>query len=267
MIETRINKYMRAYCAELYDNKNLSDSQQFEIFSTCMIAISNAIHCDKDTLKQIWLDDNLPGIDGFFILVDNAIYSIKNYMQLFDNEKQFKDVEFFIIEAKNSSSVDSGSLQKSYYTIKELIKCRGEHTNRKTLEIYNCIDYFDTADSKNNKSMKINFYFCTQKDEKDTISIRSNWQDIINLQEDEIKQYIEIETSIIGSEFLRKSYESTKDGIKMVVPKEQLIFMDNSIQCCVGYINISQIMEVISFDNNSKKTLKSGIFDDNIRLF
>ena len=89
-MESRIVKQAREFCSSLFSEMELSESQEFEIFSTAMLATTLANKVDNEILKDTWLNDNISGIDGFFIIIDNALYSINNYSTILENNEEFK---------------------------------------------------------------------------------------------------------------------------------------------------------------------------------
>ena len=155
-METRITKQAREFCSKLF-SKELSEDKQFEIFSTSMLAIATSSKYSEESLKEIWLNDNISGIDGFFILVDNALYNIYNYDILFEEEnlKKFKDICFCFVEAKNTKSIDKGSILKSYTTLEKIISDNCDD-NKMLKSIRECINKFD---KESNISLKIKIYF------------------------------------------------------------------------------------------------------------
>lgn len=262
-MESRIVKQAREFCSSLFSEIELSESQEFEIFSTAMLATSLANKADNEMLKDTWLNDNIPGIDGFFIVVDNALYSISNYNILFTEGVKFKDVEFCFIEAKTSKSVDSGAILKFYDILVSILK----KNNDCQQDIAKCIDAFD-EESKNqtNTDLKLSFYFCTQKTESEIADLKDNWKETIRKNEEKIKEFIEIKTHLIGSEFIRKIYESNREGqVSISIPKSNLISIYS--KCFVGYINALSLLQSISFENDDLKILNNNVFEDNIRLF
>lgn len=263
-MESRVTKQAREFVKYLYGDLNYTEDEQFEIFSACMVAIANSIKImpdNKDSLKEIWLNANVSGIDSFFILADNSLYTINNYSILTEGSVKFKNVDFYFIESKNSNSVDSGALQKSFRSIKDILD--GQNTEN-IAKIAECVKEINEMDIQN-KTLNLKLYFCTKKTETDIKQLKDSWSDLIRASEEEISDYINISTIIIGSDFLRKTYDSTKDGVKIDIPKENLL--DISEHCFVGYIKIEDIMKAISFEVDGNKTLRSNIFDDNIRLF
>lgn len=263
-MESRIVGQAREFCSGLFSERKLSESQEFEIFSTAMIAMATAIKCDKELLKDIWLDDNISGIDGFFILVDNALYSISNYDVLFGEEEvKFKDVEFCFVEAKNSTNVDYSSILKFYNTIENILKQRELKSALKNIN--KCFVRFNDRIERN-ATLKIKFYFCTQKTESDINELKDSWKQNIKKNEENIEEFIPIETQIIGSEFLRKTYESNRKGqVSISIPNNQLVTV--SEKCFVGYIDALSILKSIALENGEMKLLNNNVFEDNIRLF
>lgn len=120
-MESKITKQAREFCRYL-QLKNLNESKEFEVFSGSMIAIANANKYNKDLLKEIWLDDNISGIDSFFILVDNGLYSLDSYASVLKKKSKWKEIEFCFIESKQTKSIDSGDILKSYHTILNILK-------------------------------------------------------------------------------------------------------------------------------------------------
>lgn len=261
-METRITKQAREFCSKLF-SKELSEDKQFEIFSTSMLAIATSSKYSEESLKEIWLNDNISGIDGFFILVDNALYNIYNYDILFEEEnlKKFKDICFCFVEAKNTKSIDKGSILKSYTTLEKIIS---DNCNDEMLEsIRECINKFD---KESNISLKIKIYFCTQKTETDIESLKKSWQQDINMKEESIKRYIDVETIFVSSNFLSQIYISRqKGGINIRIPQNTLIRIDS--KCFIGYTSVLSILEAISLNLNGDKLLNDIVFEDNIRLF
>ena len=262
-METRITKQAREFCSKLF-SKELSEDKQFEIFSTSMLAIATSSKYSEESLKEIWLNDNISGIDGFFILVDNALYNIYNYDILFEEEnlKKFKDICFCFVEAKNTKSVDKGSILKSYTTLEKIISDNCDD-NKMLKSIRECINKFD---KESNISLKIKIYFCTQKTETDTESLKKSWQQDINMKEQDIKEYIDVETIFVSSNFLSQIYISRqKGGINIRIPQNTLISIDS--KCFIGYTSVLSILEAISLNLNGDKLLNDIVFEDNIRLF
>lgn len=261
-METRITKQAREFCSKLFSNE-LDEDKQFEIFSTSMLAIATSSKYSEESLKEIWLNDNISGIDGFFILVDNALYNIYNYDTLFEEEnlKKFKDICFCFVEAKNTKNIDKGSILKSYTTLEKIIY---DNCDDEMLEsIRECIDKFDR---ESNISLKIKIYFCTQKTETDIESLKKSWQQDIDMKEEAIKQYIDIETVFVSSNFLSKIYISRqKGGIDIRIQKNTLIGID--AKCFIGYTSVLSILEAISLNLDGDKLLNDIVFEDNIRLF
>ncbi len=262
-METRITKQAREFCSKLF-SKELSEDKQFEIFSTSMLAIATSSKYSEESLKEIWLNDNISGIDGFFILVDNALYNIYNYDILFEEEnlKKFKDICFCFVEAKNTKSIDKGSILKSYTTLEKIISDNCDD-NKMLKSIRECINKFD---KESNISLKIKIYFCTQKTETDTESLKKSWQQDINMKEQDIKEYIDVETIFVSSNFLSQIYISRqKGGINIRIPQNTLISIDS--KCFIGYTSVLSILEAISLNLNGDKLLNDIVFEDNIRLF
>ena len=262
-METRTTKQAREFCSKLF-SQELSEDKQFEIFSTSMLAIATSSKYSEESLKEIWLNDNISGIDGFFILVDNALYNIYNYDILFEEEnlKKFKDICFCFVEAKNTKSIDKGSILKSYTTLEKIVSDNCDD-NKMLKSIHECIDKFDR---ERNTSLKIKIYFCTQKTETDIESLKKSWQQDINMKEEAIRQYIDIETIFVSSNFLSKIYISRqKGGIEIRIQKNTLIGID--AKCFIGYTSVLSILEAISLNLDGDKLLKDIVFEDNIRLF
>lgn len=262
-METRTTKQAREFCSKLF-SQELSEDKQFEIFSTSMLAIATSSKYSEESLKEIWLNDNISGIDGFFILVDNALYNIYNYDILFEEEnlKKFKDICFCFVEAKNTKSIDKGSILKSYTTLEKIVSDNCDD-NKMLKSIHECIDKFDR---ERNTSLKIKIYFCTQKTETDIESLKKSWQQDINMKEEAIRQYIDIETIFVSSNFLSKIYISRqKGGIEIQIQKNTLIGID--AKCFIGYTSVLSILEAISLNLDGDKLLNDIVFEDNIRLF
>ncbi|TLE16160.1 hypothetical protein LS72_004470 [Helicobacter apodemus] len=262
-MESRIVKQAREFCSSLFPEMKLSESQEFEIFSTAMLATTLANKVDNEILKNTWLNDNISGIDGFFIIVDNALYSVSNYNILFVEGVKFKNVEFCFVETKTSKSVDSSAILKFYNILVSIL----EKSDNCPQYIAQCINAFDDESQKQkNATLKVNFYFCTQKTESDISNLKNNWKETISKNEEKIGEFIEIKTHLIGSEFIRKIYESNRTGqVSISIPKNNLIFISD--KCCVGYINALSLLQCISFEDDDLKVLNNNVFEDNIRLF
>lgn len=134
-------------------------------------------------------------------------------------------------------------------------------------DITKCINAFDDESQRQkNTTLKVNFYFCTQKTESEIIDLKNNWKEIIRKNEEKIGEFIEIKTHLTGSEFIRKIYESNRTGqVSISIPKNNLIFMSD--KCCIGYINALSLLQSISFGDDNLKILNNNVFEDNIRLF
>lgn len=262
-MESRIVKQAREFCHELLPNMTLKESQEFEIFSTAMLAATLSNKADNEILKDIWLNDNISGIDGFFIIVDNSLYSISSYNILLAEDVKFKNVEFCFVEAKTSKSVDIGDILKFYNTLTSIL----ERKNNYPKNIAECIHDFDKKSQQHkNITLKASFYFCTQKTESEIKTLEDNWRDKIETDEENIREFIEIKTYLIGSEFIRKIYESNRTGqVSISIPKNNLISISN--KCFIGYIDALSLLKSISLENNQLRTLNNNVFEDNIRLF
>ncbi|WP_336524484.1 AIPR family protein [Helicobacter japonicus] len=265
-MESRIVKQAREFCSSLFSEMELSESQEFEIFSTAMLATTLANKVDNEILKDTWLNDNISGIDGFFIIIDNALYSINNYSTILENNEDFKEVKFCFIEAKNSSHVDYKSILSFYNTLEKIFKSQCEEELLTT--IMQCINdlYEKSKKQKNIPCLKINFYFCTQKTETKISDLRESWEKEIKKSEEDIKEFMEIETNLIGSEFLRKIYEVNKtEQTSISIPKNNLTCISD--KCFIGYVNALSILKAISIEHDNIKVLNNNVFEDNIRLF
>lgn len=162
-MESRIVKQAREFCHELLPNMALKESQEFEIFSTAMLATTLSNKADNEILKDIWLNENISGIDGFFIIVDNSLYSISSYNILLAEDVKFKNVEFCFVEAKTSKSVDIGDILKFYNTLTSILVKKNNYPKN----IAECIHDFDKKSQQHkNIALKASFYFCTQKNRK-----------------------------------------------------------------------------------------------------
>lgn len=263
-MESKIVRKAREFCSELFLEKKLSESQEFEIFSTAMLATMIAKKTNQELLKDIWLNNNISGIDSFFIIVDSALYTINNYNILFNEDTNFKNVEFCFVEAKNSKSVDSGSILKFYNTLEKILNNKEEKTLQNIAE---CINSFDKELQKQkNVAQRINFYFCTQKTESEIDNLKKDWTKEIEANEEKINEFIEIKTHLVSSEFLRKIYKSNRTGqIDVSIPKNNLVSISD--KCFIGYISALSVLKSISLENNDIKLLNNNVFEDNIRLF
>ena len=173
----------------------------------------------------------------------------------------YKESRCFV-EAKNTKSIDKGSILKSYTTLEKIVSDNCDD-NKMLKSIHECIDKFDR---ERNTSLKIKIYFCTQKTETDIESLKKSWQQDINMKEEAIRQYIDIETIFVSSNFLSKIYISRqKGGIEIQIQKNTLIGID--AKCFIGYTSVLSILEAISLNLDGDKLLNDIVFEDNIRLF
>ena len=152
---------------------------------------------------------------------------------------------------------------KFYNTLTSILKRKNNYPKN----IAECIHAFDKKSQQHkNITLKASFYFCTQKTESEIKTLEYNWKDKIKTNEENIREFIEIKTYLIGSEFIRKIYESNRTGqVSISIPKNNLISISN--KCFIGYLDALSLLQSISLENNQLRTLNNNVFEDNIRLF
>ena len=81
----------------------------------------------------------------------------------------------------------------------------------------------------------------------------------IKKSEEDIKEFMEIETNLIGSEFLRKIYEVNKtEQTSISIPKNNLTCISD--KCFIGYVNALSILKAISIEHDNIKVLNNNVF-------
>lgn len=277
-MKQKIDRHFEKYIQDNFSksDKRKNDDIKFEWFINSMIAwkiSTKSYNTIRNIGKEISLGSS-EGIDAFFIVIGDNIYSINTDInEILESKKDDNKVEikFVFIQTKNTKSVHVGDFH-SFINIPKAV-FNNEDTSSFSNKITELKDFINTITEYKFKdvSYSINLYFCSKKNDTEITSLNQDWSSYITNAKGVFADYFEnVEIYLIGSQYLSNLYEKySSNNLELCVDKEKLncIFSDETSECHIGYITAKELLDAIAPIANNERALHPDAFKNNIRLY
>ncbi|WP_241618879.1 AIPR family protein [Rosenbergiella epipactidis] len=261
-----ITKSLLSSFSHIHEIDKEKESVRFENFCSYSI-VTNVIRSSFELESVHTGDGGDCGIDGCAIIVNGKlVFDIDEIESLRDANK-YLDVDIIFIQAKTSSSFDSGFIGKFLRGVKGFISGKSKAVkNEKIKHMANLWSFIieNSHYMKNRNPSCSLYYVCT-----------GLWCDDINLQAtiddgvDEIRKLNllkDISFLPYGASEIVESYRKTQNKLENTVNMVQKVTLPEITGVGQAYLGILPYMEFLKLIQDDNQTIHS-IFDDNIRDF
>ncbi|MDY0016674.1 MAG: AIPR family protein [Candidatus Delongbacteria bacterium] len=269
-MKTKLEKYSDKFIDANFDRKDKKKdvSVKFEWFVNslhCWEYSSQSYNSKTNIGKEVSLG-TAQGGDGFFLLIGNKIYSLKDNID--DVKRAIKDnnnkIQFHLVQTKKSNKANLGDFKNFVEIPIKVIRSEGISESQSIL-----IDLAKfIGDIKENQELEANFVlsFYTEKDENDIIDLRKSWSEDIKYIENQYANYGTVEICLEGSKKLNQLYEQfNSNSYKLIIPRNNCKFEGNYL---IGFLSARELLDSIApMQDSGIRSLYPDVFKNNIRLY
>lgn len=203
-------------------------------------------------------------VDGILIVInDTPITTLTQAQELITEQKRFS-AKFIFVQAKTSSTFDSGDMLKVGHGVKNFFTDKDICANQEVLEFKSIADYVFQNSIKfvENPSCYI-YYITTGKWNDDRFLTQLIEQEQKSIEE--LNYFSEVSYIPIDAVHLQTIYKEVNNSItrQVVIPKIVAFpEVDGVLQAYLGLITFGEYIKLITDDADD---LMQGIFYDNVR--
>lgn len=203
-------------------------------------------------------------VDGILIVInDTPITTLTQAQELITEQKRFS-AKFIFVQAKTSSTFDSGDMLKVGHGVKKFFTDKDICANQEVLEFKSIADYVFQNSIKfvENPSCYI-YYITTGKWNDDRFLTQLIEQEQKSIEE--LNYFSEVSYIPIDAVHLQTIYKEVNNSItrQVVIPKIVAFpEVDGVLQAYLGLITFGEYIKLITDDADD---LMQGIFYDNVR--
>lgn len=274
-----ITKSIFTEFVEQFNYQTLSDADAFERFAIYSIV---AQHLKNDTISKDILENmcigggNDWGLDGFIIIANGRYVSTKEEIQNLLDINGSLTIDFFAIQAKTSSSIDSALVGQALDGVQNILQeiiTEGQlvlpPSNEEVDHIRDMVKYIyskcATFSKGTNPHLHFYYVYCGTYQTNDDINakfykVNSTIQtfNLINGN---------IQSEIIDKNKLKIFYDSTKRKNEATIKIEQKLVLPEIDKIEESYLCIIPFKEVRKLLIDTEGNLNLSIFEDNVRAF
>lgn len=207
-------------------------------------------------------------IDGISIIVNGNIISCEEEIHDLITHNKYLDVSFILIQAKNSSSFDTGEIAKFLIGVKSLFEDENKSYSNANIqekaEIINSI--YQQSSHFINRNPICKMYYVTTGKWVDDQNIKNTVQSLIkNIDDLNIMEKGKVEFIPIDSDKLRTLYRQSDTRITREIQLQEYIPLPEIKGVQQAHIGIIHAEEYIKLITDESKNIIKGLFYDNVR--
>jgi AIPR protein len=244
---------------------NYKDYEVFEVFA--VFSVCNGLLTNNLDPLQIHLKGDEFGIDAFAILVNGELCQTSDDVEAAFSHGKSHDVEFLVLQAKTSESMDYGEMSKFFDATLAFLDNKFPQPTDAILELQSAKDTVYTKPLKQNPALKM--FFVNTGNGK----VQGAQEQLIATSKkrlEEMNIFSSISIEVIGAKELQDSYRSATSSItgKIDIPNNTTLPAHPAVQeAFLGFVTAKQLVALVS-DNSADAEiprLNRGIFFDNVR--
>lgn len=264
-----IENQMDEFCKEFHvSTKDVSERfEHFANYCTFLNVCPTAFSVVRDAhLKVRTGQGGDCGIDGVLILInDTPVFSCEEAKSIMEGSKNRPiDVEFIFVQAKTSSTFDSGEMLKTREGVLKFFSSTpmGNGILNIAWQIQNLI-YQNSIRFRENPKCRI-YYVTTGKwvDDPNLVEVVTHAENAIN----DTNLFSDVDYIAVDAVYLQKLYKNLSTSITKQIKfekKQSFPQIEGTSQSFIGLIEGNEFIELITLEGNLNKT----IFYENVRAF
>lgn len=244
----------------------LTVSDQFEAF-TNYIVVSD-IYPEEFDFNVVATGKGEFGIDGIAIIVNDAIVDDEEQLEDIIAHNPVLQVQFIFVQAKTSSSFDSGDMSKFFQAVLDFFSPKASfQQNERVLELQRIKNrLYDSAAKFVRGLPKIGLYYATTgtwTEDKNLCAIRDGFL----AQVSALHMFDTVSFHALDATKVQKLYFQTKNAFRVTISFGQNLSLPeipNVRESYIGLLPISEYLKMITDDDGN---VRRRLFFDNIRDF
>lgn len=268
------NKILKGFLADYLGSFGIVESKeavQFEHFCNyCLFTLNCPDIYNFDNLLYQEVHTGEGGdlaIDGALVLINDTAITDVDQIDAIVGSRKF-DVQFIFVQAKTSTSFDSGDMLKTGLGVKDVFSaeslvCANEHI-QKVKDIIDAV-FERSAQFKSNPTCRI-YYVTTGKWTEDGNLVRvinECQKQLLDLNFFSLVEYIPIDANSLIS-----IYKEIRNAItREIVISKIISFPPNISGVEQAYLGLIQIREYLKLITDESGNIIQGLFYDNVRSY
>jgi hypothetical protein len=252
--------------AESQKIDGLAQSDQFEAFINYIVV--SDIYPEEFDFNIVATRQGEFGIDGVAIIVNDAIVDDEEQLDDIITHNPVLQIQFLFVQAKTSSSFDSGDLSKFLQAVLDFFKDKASfQQNERILELQRIKNrLYDSAAKFVRGLPKIALYYATTgtwTDDKNLCAIRDGFL----AQASALHMFAATSFHPLDATKVQKLYFQTKNAFRVSISFGQNLSLPeipNVRESYIGLLPISEYLKMITDDDGN---VRRRLFFDNIRDF
>jgi len=252
--------------AESQKIDSLAQPDQFEAFINYIVV--SDIYPEEFDFNIVSTGQGEFGIDGIAIIVNDAIVDDEEQLDDIIAHNPVLQIQFLFMQAKTSSSFDSGDLSKFFQAVLDFFKEKASfQQNQRVLELQRIKNrLYDSAAKFVRGLPKIALYYATTgtwTDDKNLCAIRDGFL----AQTSGLHMFAATSFHPLDATKVQKLYFQTKNAFRVSITFGQNLSLPeipNVRESYIGLLPISEYLKMITDDDGN---VRRRLFFDNIRDF
>jgi hypothetical protein len=252
--------------AESQKIDSLAQSDQFEAFINYIVV--SDIYPEEFDFNVAATGQGEFGIDGVAIIVNDAIVDDEEQLDDIISHNPVLQIQFLFVQAKTSSSFDSGDLSKFFQAVLDFFEEKASfQQNERILELQRIKNRLYASAAKFVRGLpKIALYYATTgtwTDDKNLCAIRDGFL----AQASGLHMFAATSFHPLDATKVQKLYFQTKNAFRVSISFGQNLSLPeipNVRESYIGLLPISEYLKMITDDDGN---VRRRLFFDNIRDF
>ncbi len=264
-MESVLESYLNDF-SELFGFSKEDESTRFEYF--CNYISIPKIEETKESIENASVGKNgNPGIDGLAIIVNDHIVNTKEQVDYFLNALGRLEVEFYLIQAKTTSSFSMADITSYISCVRDFFNHKLQYKfNDETIRLHEIKEYIFSKSLKMIENPKLNIiYACTGQWFDDP-----NLNAAIDIQIGELKSsgyFKQVAFKPFDRDQLKTAYRELQNSISRSVDFEKHTILPKVNDVDEAFIGMLPASEFIKLICNDQDEMVRNIFYDNVRDF
>jgi len=245
---------------------SLSQSDQFEAFINYIVV--SDIYPEEFDFNIVATGQGEFGVDGIAIIVNDAIVDDEEQLDDIIAHNPVLQIQFLFVQAKTSSSFESGELSKFFQAVLDFFKDKASfQQNERVLELQRIKNrLYDSAAKFVRGLPKVALYYATTgtwTDDKNLCAIRDGFL----AQTSALHMFAATSFHPLDATKVQKLYFQTKNAFRVSINFSQNLSLPeipNVRESYIGLLPISEYLKMITDDDGN---VRRRLFFDNIRDF
>lgn len=242
------------------------ESEQFEAFVNYIVV--SDIYPEEFDFSIVATGPGEFGIDGIAIIVNDAIVDDEEQLDDIISHSPVLQVQFVFVQAKTSSSFDSGDMSKFFHAVLDFFKDQASfNQNERTLELQRIKKRLYAEAAKFVRGLpKLALHYATTgtwMDDKNLCAIRDGFLAQLNSSH----MFAATTFHPLDATRVQKLYFQTKNAFRVSVSFAQNLSLPEIPNVRESYIGLLPISEYLKMITDQDGNVRRRLFFDNIRDF